>query len=311
MRRVLVACAALFLVTAAVACGSDDEGSSPGGTGGGTAGGAGAAGTAGSGGAGTSGTGGGTSGTGGGTSGTGGGTSGTGGASGSAGTAGSGGASGAAGTAGAGGGGNTTTLTITITDIVQDTPIKSMDVCVYEAEPENCANTDDFGLATLEVPTGEDIILTYGSTLSNFRTHMLAVGASAVANGTHITTGALLESMASYMFSTVGIVDDATKGHVVGTAFQTEGATAAIDPASGEGPIYTEASGIPNLDLTETSTAGAFLFTNVDPGTVEVSVDYSAGSCVHQLGHQGSAPNATPVAVKAGWFTAVSAFVCN
>ena len=299
MRGALAACVAVVVGIGLVACGSDDDDGSSGSSGsGGTAGTGGSAGSAGESSGGTSGSGGAT----GGSAGT------TGGSGGAAGEAG---ASGAAGTAGAAGGSNTTQLNVTIVDLVQNVPVQSMDVCVLDAQPENCADTDIDGQVVLEVPTGEDLVLTYGTALSNFRTHALAVSAEAIAAGTDVNTGALLESMASYMFGLVNITDDATKGHIVGVVVGTEGATASIEPTSGEGPIYTDSTGQPDLALTETSSAGAFLFVNVDPGTVEVSVELSGGSCTHQMGHEGSALNATPVPVEAGWFTVVSAFNCN
>lgn len=307
MRGMLAACMALTVGISLAACGSDDDDEGSSGSGGSAAGTGGTAGEAGSGGSGGSG---GTGGSGA-TGGSGGGGGATGGSAGSAGEAGSSGAAGSAGTAGAAGSGNTTMLNVTIIDLVQELPVQSMDVCVHGAQPENCQDTDVNGQVQLEVPTGEDLVITYGTALSNFRTHALAVGADAVAAGTTVTTGALLETIATYMFGQVGITDDASKGHIVGVAVNTEGATASIDPASGEGPVYTDATGQPDLSLTATSSAGAFLFVNVDPGTVELSVELSGGSCTHQIGHEGSAPNATPVPVEAGWFTVASAFECN
>jgi hypothetical protein len=208
------------------------------------------------------------------------------------------------------GGSNTVPLTVTIYDLVQQDPIADMDVCLHEAQPENCTTTDDAGVATLHVPPNEDVVLTYGTTLPNFRTHALAIGADAITNGTYITTGALLESIASYLFANLGVTDDPSKGHVVGLALATEGATATIDPFSGEGPVYTSPSGTPDPTLTATSTSGAFLFVNVDPGTVEVAVEVPGGTCSHTLGHTGSAPNATPVPVHAGWFSIAASFEC-
>lgn len=311
MRHLWVAGVALVLGSVALACGSDDDegASGSGGSGGGAAGTAGTAGAAGT--SGSSGTGGGGGAAG--ASGTGGaaGTSGTGGSAGTAGASGQAGAAGTAGSAGAAGAGNTTQLSVTIVDLVQEIPVQSIDVCVHDAQPENCQDTDANGHVTLEVPIGEDLIITYGTALSNFRTHALALGADAIASGTTVNTGALLESIASYMFTSLGIEDDSTKGHIVGVAVNTQGATAAIAPSSGQGPIYADAQGNPDLTLNETSSSGAFLFVNVDPGEVELSVDYTGGSCTHQMGHEGSAANATPVPVQAGWLTVASAFGCN
>jgi hypothetical protein len=219
------------------------------------------------------------------------------------------GVAGSAGDAGSGGG-NTVPLTVTIYDLVQQDPIADMDVCLHEAQPENCTTTDAAGVATLQVPPNQDVVVTYGTTLPNFRTHALAIGADAITNGTNITTGALLESIASYLFASVNITDDPSKGHVVGLALATQGATATIDPFSGEGPIYTSPSGTPDPTLTATSDSGAFLFVNVDPGTVEVAVELLGGTCSHELGHTGSAPNATPVPVHAGWFSIAASFEC-
>lgn len=224
-----------------------------------------------------------------------------------------GGGAGAAGASGAAGaGGNTTALNVVLYDLVSQNVMEGFEVCVLDAQPANCEKTDLQGLAVLNVPPDEDVLVTYGGGSSGYRPHVIAVGKKVFTSaGGQVITAAVLDSIAGYVLGVFGETDDAAKGHVLGLVPLTPGAVAALDPMSGAGPFYVDSAGNPDPSLTETSEAGAYMFANVDPGTVEASVTMTGASCTHQVGQEGSAPNATPAPVKAGWFTIVSAFECN
>jgi hypothetical protein len=88
-----------------------------------------------------------------------------------------------------------------------------------------------------------------------------------------------------------------------------EGATVAIEPASGEGPFYSGTSWMLELDpdATATSSTALAVFFNVDPGEYTLSAS-GAGedTCVPRL----AAPE-TPVLVEAkANVIAVGIFVC-
>ncbi len=302
-----LACLSALVFAAAAGCGSDDSGSSGasgGGSTGGTAGTGGAAGTGGT--AATGGTAGSGGGETGGTAGDGG-TAGQPGTGGTAGT-GNGGSGGSAGAGGTGGGGTEYTISLTITDVSTQDPAEGMDVCVHGTPPAACTTTDSTGVAVVQVPTAEDVTLEYG--MSGVRTHLLSIRGDYVATNPTIYTLAVNDFVASYLMQSLGVQDDPTKGHIVGLIATGAGATVAIDPSSGSGPVYASPDGLPDPNLTSTSSSGAYMFVN-DPGTVSMAATQTGLSCEPEMGVVGTTPNSIVVPVEAGSFTIGTAFDCN
>lgn len=300
--RRFMACVVATLLVSAVGCGSDDSGGAggagaTGGTGGSSAtgGSGGVGGSAGAGGSSTGGAGGAV-------------TGGTGGSGGDAG-AGAGGDAGQAGTGGAAGAGPTNLLTVNIVDVSTQEPMAGVDVCIHAPTPSGCETTDSSGVALVHVPESQDVVLEYSMT--GMRKHLLSLRGDYVAADPTIYTLAATDLIASYVFQLAGADDDPSKGHVLGGIATGAGATASMDPASGDGPIYSDINGVPDKSLTETSDSGGYAFLNVVPGDVTISVSQSGATCVPEMGVIGSTANSIVVPVEAGAFTIGSAIDCN
>ena len=63
-----------------------------------------------------------------------------------------------------------------------------------------------------------------------------------------------------------------------------------LEPASGSGPFYSNDSGLPDLELTETSANGGGVYVNVEPGIYSLTHLNIADNCTLMLGW-GSAAN--------------------
>lgn len=72
---------------------------------------------------------------------------------------------------------------------------------------------------------------------------------------------------------------DATKGQIFVQAGDAAGVTVTLSPASGTGPFYSTATGIPSRTLTETTVSGAAVFANVDPGEYIVTFSHATLMC--------------------------------
>lgn len=299
-RRILACLSALLLLTA-VGCGSDDSGGSNGAAGTGGAGGSGgASGSGGQAGAGTGGTGGSSA------------TGGSGGSAGMAGTGGSAGSAGAAGEAGTGGsagGPSGNVISLNVTDIGTQDPLEGVDVCIHVIPPTGCVTTDVDGVAAVEVPQGQDVVLEYS--MASMRKHLIALRGDYVATNPKIFTLAASEFIASYVFQSIGVQDDPAKGHILGVIASGAGATVALEPMSGTGPVYSDTSFIPDLNLTETSASGGYAFANVNPGKVTVTITQTGLTCVPEMGMLGATPNSIKIPVEAGAFTIGTAVDCN
>jgi hypothetical protein len=205
---------------------------------------------------------------------------------------------------GAGGSGPTQTVSLTIVDALSQAGLAGLTICDH-ADLTNCVQTNGTGQGTLTLPD-TDVTVEYSG--AGFRTHLLGIG-QGMSSG-NITTFAISNANVSAVLSIVGEVDDLTKG-IVGSTASVAGATATLTPASGNGPFYSGASGIPDPMLTSTSNSGTFLFTSVDPGMREVAVSAANLSCVTDVGIVGAQANSAEALVEMGAITIVSGFNCQ
>lgn len=206
------------------------------------------------------------------------------------------------------GGGPPMPYTININDAQTQEPVVGLNVCETGANPPNCALTDAAGDATLQIPSGVDFTLEYSN--ASYRKHLLRVRAGV--DSTIFSLG-ISNTTAGLIFTLLGQTDDPTKGSIGGLITNgnmgTAGATAALVPASGTGPFYTQ-GGIPSTTPTMTSADGLFLMLNVNPGSPEVQATKTGTMCEPQIGVVGGTANATVVPVEAGAFTISSSFTC-
>ena len=57
-----------------------------------------------------------------------------------------------------------------------------------------------------------------------------------------------------------------------------------LEPDSGSGPFYSNDSGLPDLELTQTSANGGGVYVNVEPGMYTLSYLNIPGNCTPMLG---------------------------
>ena len=148
------------------------------------------------------------------------------------------------------------------------------------------------GQATLHLPadTEVEIELTLtGYVRFVFFTHTDPVASSELWHFLLVT-----RAQVAMMTSALGATQDWGLGLVVlntnahGDTY--EGATVAIDPASGDGPHYHDTSGIPSATLTSTSTNGQASYMNVPLGTYQAGATLSATACTPINGVAGARP---------------------
>lgn len=233
---------------------------------------------------------------------------------------GSGGSGGIAGNGASGSGGGTEFLSYALmfTERPDETMpsllVEGVQLCEADADPENCAMSDEFGAATLDVPADQEIMFTiekegYGkwvmADVSDENTESIA--------GRRMYTDAQLEAVAGQLNTeypwTGGIV-----GLVINPS-EVEGLTVApvgsTVGAVGESFYYDSATVEYSLDL-EAGTAvvldwllplGAGGFTQVTPGVQQFEFGGTAGNCQASWAWPGDTPNTIRVPVREGYRT--------
>ena len=205
---------------------------------------------------------------------------------------------------GVGGAGSTVTLTFTIVDALSQGAAANLTLCDH-ADTNNCTTTNAQGQATITLPDA-DVTVDYSG--AAYRTHLLSLRQGASSGS--VATLAISNTAISSLASLLGFVDDPTKGHI-GSGANVVGAMASLAPMSGAGPFYSGSNGLPDPGLTSTSTAGTFLYTNVNPGMADLSMTAPAAACTSELGIVGASSNGAQALVEPGAVTIVSTFVCQ
>lgn len=112
--------------------------------------------------------------------------------------------------------------------------------------------------------------------------------------------------------STLGLIIgeriDATKGQIFVQSGDLAGVTVTLAPASGTGPFYSGATGIPSRTLTETTTSGASVFANVPAGDYVVTFSHATAMCSPTgFSWSGTVAETTRVTVQADRITSTVA----
>jgi hypothetical protein len=191
--------------------------------------------------------------------------------------------------------------------------IPSLTICVYNEPLLPCVTTTSSGNFDIYVPANSNTALTfvgngYDSALMAFSTGPgdqagWEIGLSP-ANEMTALAGALGLPFpaASTGFVTTGIAvsPPGNPNTVIGLV----GATTAISPQSGVGPLYQTPTLTPDPSATSTTSSGAAFFGGVTPGEVTVAFTTASGSlsCTPGVGGWvGAAPNEITVPVTAGF----------
>ena len=156
------------------------------------------------------------------------------------------------------------------------TPIAGATVCLINLPEPRCTTTDATGMYSVALPSfaGE-----------------LDVAINVTAPGHLGFTGLLRETSGGVVsYSQIPLLDDASAASALDTTrtgfsypapgkafvrFEVTGAIGAhvqISPASGIGPVYVNASGVPDPELTALTSSGYALFGDLTPGPIEITV---------------------------------------
>jgi hypothetical protein len=238
----------------------------------------------------------------------------------SAGGASTGGASGSAGQPGSGGGpsGPPASVSGQVVQLLDwQTGVPDVLVCVHEDPSVECVTTDSGGLYTLKgVPGDAEVLIKY--TKSGYFPALVTV--QTVPGEMDVGKfPAPTNNEASAFASAVGVTIDFSKGNILTLALNSStaamtgeaGVSVSLSPISGLGPFYANDSYFPDKNLKWTSSAGAGLFANVEPGDAEVEMKPFVKTCNrYSTSWPGSTPTSAKVRVVAGYVTGGAILVC-
>jgi hypothetical protein len=197
-------------------------------------------------------------------------------------------------------------------------PVSGVLVCVFEDNSIPCVSTDANGDFTLNgVPSGVEILVEftksdYFPTLVTLTTEAAPMSLGELLSPSKLAVGLLALA--------VGTTVDPSKGQLLfnaftpgtGGGFTGEGGVVALmEPKSGVGPYYFDANQQPDKTLTATTTTGAGVYANVDPGYAEVTLTSFSKTCTRlTTAWAGSTATASKVRIVAGYLTGGAAIQC-
>lgn len=168
----------------------------------------------------------------------------------------------------------------TVVEAAGAAPLAGARVCLPDAPAVPCATTDANGAYQIQLPAW--------TTDLDLAVNVTAAGHLGFTGLTHQTTNGVV------WFSQISLMDDAAatarlqaqagfaypapgKAFVLLSVFRASGgavtgATAALSPASGSGPVYAQPSGTLDPTLAATTTNGYLLFGGVTPGKLSITV---------------------------------------
>jgi hypothetical protein len=161
--------------------------------------------------------------------------------------------------------------------------IPDAQICITATEAR-CTSTDDLGEYTISVPAETEVLLVLSA--PDFITARVPVTSGKTS--TTLRGVALLGVQVQRIQDTlIGVESLSTRGSVVfsisngvpGDGVNIPDILVALDPPAGEGPFYTNAGGLPDIDLMTTSPHGGGLFVNVPPGDYEVRFEALPEGC--------------------------------
>lgn len=176
------------------------------------------------------------------------------------------------------------TLSGTVFDNDAQAPIANASVCIPSTPFTLCTTTDGSGSWTLQVASG--------SMREYFALELTATGYAGEAYFGFVQPGAyayVSEAFlipdareTTFLHTQAGFTyPSATTGFIALRAGVNEvtGVVATLAPASGTGPVYLDAMGVPTPSLTGTTTSGAVLFGNVAPGHYNITATANGQPC--------------------------------
>ena len=206
-------------------------------------------------------------------------------------------------------------------NLVAESVIEGMEVCLYESVEGPCALTDSEGRFDLPgVPAESDVILAYRR--DGYFPELVMVRTALQDVVFPLTSAHATTVEAEAVPRIVGQTRDQSKGHVGFAVFRTQdvngademlpGAQLSLVTGGDVSPVYLLAAGVPDAALTETTENARAFFFNLEPGEVVVRVTHpTAGGCaVFGFGWPGPEPGTVRLKVEAGHVTA-GAVICD
>lgn len=193
-----------------------------------------------------------------------------------------------------------------------DAPIAGANVCIRNPDPGACVTTNEAGDFLLSVPGHQEFAVSAQAPGFVGRLVALTSAGQDFNNWTIILPD---EALGRARYSGFGATfPDAATGFVFATAHAPagsrhglEGVTMVLNPASGKGPLFFNASSEPDPQRKATSTWSSGMFANVQPGEVELTFGAESITCTPWYGGWPSKQaNSVRIPIVAGFETRVT-----
>ncbi len=191
------------------------------------------------------------------------------------------------------------------------TTVAGAKLCVHDDAKTPCAVSDDNGKFSLEVPAARDLAIEVVAPAPEFAPIVFGFSAH-VADAPNYSIGVPRTAALVKRYGGFGVTyPDAATGFIRASAMvakdlatNLDALTATLDPKSGGGPFLIAAASPPPADQKDVFHNVAF--SNVAPGTVEISFGPSSLDCTPAFGAWSTGkPNTVRVPVIAGFETEV------
>ncbi|MBI4952058.1 MAG: hypothetical protein HY908_08495, partial [Myxococcales bacterium] len=214
-----------------------------------------------------------------------------------------------------GGGGSAPTVALHVhaEDALSETALADVTVCVPTAPGTPCAQSNAQGDASFALAPGPAI---YVSLVKDGYAHAL-LGSLLGAGDLSLTAPLVANGLANLVAQSAGVTLDPAKAQIALAAVATppspgaaypgvEGVTFTLAPGSGSGPHYGNAINLIDPALTATSSRGAALYFNVDPGDYVVTASHPTATCTAMAAIPGAVAGTFDVWTDLGFVTYVS-----
>ena len=172
-----------------------------------------------------------------------------------------------------------------VRDLFTQNPISAVDICL-QSEVENCTQSTDDGDFILEgIPAVSNVSLSlqheeyYGGLISF---HSETQSLAPVDLGSQGIISSQFGLMGIEQQPNTGIIVFSISNGIAGDGINVEGVLVRIN--SGDGPFYTNTTGLPSTSITETSTHGGGVIVNLQPGEHEIIFENLPQDCSVLLG---------------------------
>ena len=188
-----------------------------------------------------------------------------------------------------------------VTDLANGEPLIGATVCLQAGQP--CTTTNDAGIFELDGVEAEALhALTvdlegYLPGLVPFMSETSDTELAVISLGGDIIMELQMAVLSIEAEAGTGQVVFSISNGIFGDRINVPGIETSLTPGGGAGPYYLNSGGLPDLDLTETSTNGGGLFVNVPPGNHSLGHQNLPGGCTRILGW--STPEALDIPVEA------------